>query len=154
MALLSALHALAQAVKNADEIICELAPKDDRCGRGSIGIKPRPIALDIPFELNSSRLQESATAQLDQLAVALTSSSLSESDIQIVGHTDSSGSAEYNRTLSARRAESVREYLVQKHGLSPVRLAAAGRGEDEPLRDRSPEAPENRRVEIRLLSRD
>ena len=154
LALVPALQPLAQSLKTADDIICELAPLDERCGRGGIGVKPRPIALDIPFELNSSRLQHSAAAQLDQLAAALSSSSLSDSSIEIVGHTDSSGSAEYNRALSARRSESVREYLVQKHDLSSSRLIAVGRGEDEPLPDRPPEAPENRRVEIRLLSSD
>jgi OOP family OmpA-OmpF porin len=72
--------------------------------------------------------------------------------VVIEGHTDSRGSAEYNLALSRRRAERVKEFLVEQ-GVSVERLGAFGFGLDRPVSDN--ESPEgrrrNRRVEIIIL---
>ncbi len=67
----------------------------------------------------------------------------------IVGHTDSTGSAEVNRRLSMDRARSVAGYLSSK-GIDPSRLSQDGRGPAEPVADNGTEAgrAQNRRVEI------
>lgn len=108
------------------------------------------INLNIPFELNSSQLQEQAVAQLEQLESALKSSALSNSRFLVAGHTDGSGNAEYNRQLSRRRAESVKQFLVS-HGVEAERLQTAGFGKDQLLTPDEPGNPLNRRVEIRNL---
>ncbi len=124
---------------------------DDR----GVGVKGRPsVALDIPFELNSDRLQPEASTQLDALAQALATAELATSRLEIIGHTDSSGAAEYNLKLSEGRAESVRRYLIAKYQIGDDRLRPTGRGEEEPIPGTDPASAENRRVEIRLLSRD
>ena len=69
---------------------------------------------------------------------------------QIAGHTDASGSAEYNRRLSRDRAETVRRFLVTR-GIDPDRLEVVGNGEDELLLPDWPLHAGNRRVEIRNL---
>ena len=78
---------------------------------------------------------------------------LSRADkIKIIGHTDNTGSADYNNKLSLRRAEAVRDYLASL-GVDPNKLEVSGAGESKPLADNStPEGrAKNRRVEIELI---
>jgi OOP family OmpA-OmpF porin len=69
--------------------------------------------------------------------------------VEIAGHTDSMGSAQYNQTLSEKRARAVTEYLVGK-GISSDRLRPVGRGEDMPIASNDTKAGQakNRRVEL------
>jgi OOP family OmpA-OmpF porin len=59
------------------------------------------------------------------------------------------GTELYNESLSQRRAQSVRRYLVTMHGIDAGRLEAVGKGEINPLPGRGPSASENRRVQFR-----
>jgi OOP family OmpA-OmpF porin len=74
--------------------------------------------------------------------------------VEIVGHTDDVGGADYNMALSLERAQSVRDYLVSK-GLEPSKVVITGMGQTDPIADNStPEGrAENRRVEVLLLGR-
>ncbi|WP_144007005.1 OmpA family protein, partial [Pelomonas sp. KK5] len=67
--------------------------------------------------------------------------------VRLEGHADASGNAVANRELSQRRAEAARQYMVDK-GVAPGLLDAVGVGADRPKAGLSPQAPENRRVEI------
>ena len=69
--------------------------------------------------------------------------------LAIEGHTDNTGSAEYNQTLSEKRADGVRDYLVTQ-GLDTDKLSAQGLGMDNPVADNSTSTgrQKNRRVEI------
>lgn len=69
--------------------------------------------------------------KLDQIAAALKTEG-GPSQIVIVGHTDRLGSDEYNRKLSERRAEAVKNYIASK-GVDASRLQAVGKGESEPV---------------------
>lgn len=85
--------------------------------------------------------------------VAQTLTSYPSTMIDVLGHTDSTGSHEYNQGLSERRAQSVASYLTSR-GVQPVRIATRGYGETQLLV--SPEQSEadrqaNRRVEIRIV---
>ena len=66
----------------------------------------------------------------------------------VKGHADSKGSEAYNRALSLRRADAVKNRLSQERGLSPDRLVVAGLGEGFPIAGLSPDDGRNRRVEI------
>lgn len=70
-------------------------------------------------------------------------------DVRIVGHTDSTGSDEYNMALSHRRANAVKDYLV-RHGISAARLTTEGRGEREPVASNATAEGryQNRRIEF------
>jgi len=70
----------------------------------------------------------------------------------VEGHTDSVGSAKLNQSLSEKRANSVRDFLV-KEGIAGDRLSAIGYGEDKPIATNNTRAgrKENRRVEINLI---
>jgi len=108
------------------------------------------VNLNIPFEHNSSALKPQAAAQLRQLEMALTSASLGKDRFVVAGHTDSKGSAQYNKELSLRRAEAVKRFLVAK-GMDAYRLDTVGYGSDRLLVPDRPDDPSNRRVEIRDL---
>lgn len=71
-------------------------------------------------------------------------------ELMVIGHTDQLGPEEYNEALSLRRAESVRDYMVER-GFRQESIRTEGHGEREPLNtagDGSYSNPENRRVEI------
>ena len=107
----------------------------------------------LKFDVNSANLRASDTQNLSDLANVLTK--YEDTDVLIEGHTDSSGSDEYNQTLSEKRAESVRKELVSK-GVLAGRLTAVGYGESQPLEDNSTEAGKqaNRRVEVAIVAND
>lgn len=73
---------------------------------------------------------------------------LSNSRIVLNGHTDATGSNEYNLELSERRAVSVRHYLLAHFPIEDSRLISIGFGEERLKNTYDPEAAENRRVEI------
>ena len=72
--------------------------------------------------------------------------------LTIVGHTDSTGSASFNQTLSEQRANSVKQYLLSQQVL-PARLYAEGMGESQPIASNDTEQgkAQNRRVEIKII---
>jgi outer membrane protein OmpA-like peptidoglycan-associated protein len=82
------------------------------------------------FETDQYVLQQSAFEHLNQLVAALQTQT--DIRIEISGHTDDTGSIEYNATLSERRAAAVQSYLVQR-GIAIGRLVAKGYGEQQPL---------------------
>jgi outer membrane protein OmpA-like peptidoglycan-associated protein len=106
------------------------------------------ISGEVLFRFDDDQLLPTARQRLRTVADAL---KLQPEGAQIVieGHTDSKGSAAYNRDLSQRRAQTVREFLAAQ-GVDEVQLRAIGRGESEPVAENvSPEGrANNRRVEI------
>jgi len=70
--------------------------------------------------------------------------------IRIEGHTDDVGNANYNRDLSLRRADAVKDYLVTKFAIAPARLTTRGFGPDRPVASNATDAgrAKNRRVEL------
>lgn len=73
--------------------------------------------------------------------------------IEVQGHTDSRGSAEYNMNLSDQRADAVKNYLVSEHDIDGARLAAKGYGESHPVASNNTTdgMAKNRRVEFVIL---
>lgn len=110
--------------------------------------KPAKASLLITFETNSAVLTSEARQSLDVVGNALKAEKLTGFNFSIEGHADPRGNADTNLKLSGERAEAVRQYLMQKHGLEASRLTAVGKGDREPLNLRNPAAPENRRVTI------
>lgn len=113
---------------------------------------PPPLIFNIEFDYNSDRPRADAQPILSNIAAALKDPSFADRTFLIIGHTDSKGSADYNRALSLRRASATVAALV-KLGAPASQLAAQGRGEDEPRKmEDGHEATdaENRRVEVKL----
>jgi outer membrane protein OmpA-like peptidoglycan-associated protein len=108
---------------------------------------------NILFEFNKSTLLESSFAEIDKVCKILTETS--NLNVEIVGHTDSIGSAEYNEILSMKRAISVRDYLVSK-GISVERINCLGLGASKPLLPNTSEEnrAKNRRIEFKFYSKE
>lgn len=106
----------------------------------------------ITFDTDKSALSEDAQSRLARLAADLKADNRNVY-LEIQGHTDATGSAEYNQKLGWRRAESVRRYL-HAQGVALDRMATISYGEDAPAQPNStPEGrASNRRVEIVVLS--
>ncbi|RKT26343.1 outer membrane protein OmpA-like peptidoglycan-associated protein [Paraburkholderia sp. RAU2J] len=107
------------------------------------------IPSSVTFDTSSYAIKPSFAPVLDQLAQTMQQNP--EIVASVVGHTDSTGSPQYNQTLSVNRAQSVTGYLGQ-HGVAPQRLSATGMGQNQPIADNNTEAGRaaNRRVEIYL----
>jgi outer membrane protein OmpA-like peptidoglycan-associated protein len=110
--------------------------------------KPSALSLPVQFSFDSAEILPAAKAQLDALAEGIR---LLPGDrpVLIEGHTDATGSDDYNEKLSQRRAQAVKRYLVSQHSIEATRLRAIGQGEYHTLPGRDPHAPENRRVQFR-----
>jgi outer membrane protein OmpA-like peptidoglycan-associated protein len=102
---------------------------------------------DILFDLDSASLRPDLRSDLRALATNL--QQYPQTSVDIVGHTDSTGSDAYNDDLSARRAQAVSQVLVGS-GVSPARIRAYGRGSRVPVASNATAEgrAQNRRVEI------
>lgn len=105
----------------------------------------------ILFAVNSAQLNASAKADLNELAQNLIQNP--ETNVQVFGYTDNTGSQQLNERLSLQRAESVVNYLVSD-GVKPNRLSAKGFGWNDPVASNAtPEGrAQNRRVEIYITA--
>jgi outer membrane protein OmpA-like peptidoglycan-associated protein len=108
------------------------------------------VNLTVNFASGSADLTPDAVRTLDELGSALSSKELAGYHFRIEGHTDTVGSAEYNRALSERRAEAVVDYIAKKFSVETTRLQAVGMGEQGLMVPTPPQTaePRNRRVQV------
>jgi outer membrane protein OmpA-like peptidoglycan-associated protein len=111
------------------------------------------FASGILFPTNSSDMLSAGRDNLRQLAQSL--QRYPGTEVLIVGHTDNVGTDAYNMSLSQRRADSAKGYLVSM-GIPADRIRTAGRGEMEPVASNETEAgrQQNRRVEVAIFASD
>ena len=102
------------------------------------------------FDTNKADLKPAGKSELDELASKI-GGTARVTDIKVVGHTDSIGTADYNQQLSVRRATSVRDYLASK-GVDKGLMSISGMGETQPVADNSTREgrAKNRRVEVSI----
>lgn len=108
------------------------------------------ILEGVNFVTDSAELTAESRTRLDRVAASLRD--WPDVKVEVGGHTDSVADPAYNMDLSQRRAESVRQYLIDK-GISPSRLTAKGYGETRPIatNDTAEGRAKNRRVELTKL---
>ena len=143
--------AVATAVVGAEAIAQALTaqPAPDGLSRSIVMLTDKPrIDLQIRFAFGSDELLPEALVQLAQVGQALAAEGLRTTRISIEGHTDAVGAPTYNRQLSQRRAERVREVLANRFGIAAGRLSAIGHGPDHPVapNDSDEGRARNRRV--------
>lgn len=109
--------------------------------------KPR-IDLEITFDYDSDVIGPKAVPTLVNLGTALRSGELKGTVFLLAGHTDAKGGDVFNQTLSERRADAVRRFLVEKFSLAPENLVAISYGKTQLKNAADPFAGENRRVQI------
>lgn len=104
----------------------------------------------VTFDVDSSTLKPQFRATLDQIAQSL--QTYPNSLIDVYGHTDSTGSDQYNQALSERRAKTVADYLTMR-GVSGPRVRSLGYGESMPIASNDTDSGRalNRRVEIKIV---
>ncbi len=108
------------------------------------------LPQDILFDVDSYSVNASLQDDLAKVATSLEKNP--DSTVQILGHTDNTGSASHNQTLSERRANAVADVLLT-NGVPVSRIDTIGRGEDQPIASNLDEdgRRQNRRVEIVIL---
>lgn len=124
----------------------------------AVGIQQRPAAkpaagsadLKLTFLPGSAILTEEAKVRLVKYAAALNNPKIASRRVRIEGHTDASGSARSNQSLSQRRAQSVADFLIA-NGVPASRFEVVGYGSSKPLAGMPAESPANRRVMAVLL---
>ncbi|HEY4176839.1 MAG TPA: OmpA family protein [Kofleriaceae bacterium] len=119
-------------------------------GPDKVILTPSHIAITdkVQFETGKADLKPASFALLDEVVAVMKSNPQIEV-VEIGGHTDSTGSADLNHTLSQQRAESVMKYISSK-GIAKNRLTAKGFGPDVPIADNTTDQGReaNRRVEF------
>lgn len=108
----------------------------------------------VPFKFNQWKLTDDAKQELDR--VVADKGRFHRYFIAVEGYTDKSGSADYNATLSRKRADSVVQYLVTKHQIPIYRVHMIGLGKEKPADESNTRAAraKNRRVEVKIFSAD
>jgi outer membrane protein OmpA-like peptidoglycan-associated protein len=111
------------------------------------------FASGLLFDYDSDALRSAARENLSSLAASL--EKYPNTNLLIVGHTDSVGSDTYNQGLSERRATAAANYLAAQ-GVARDRLRSVGRGETEPVvpNDTDADRQKNRRVEVAIYAND
>src|SRR5690625_576549 len=136
--------------RNAQEIADEL--DDVTVQRVEEGIA---VSFDsgLLFDFDSATLKANARQNLRKLAEIMNEDQ--DTDLLIVGHTDSVGDENYNLRLSERRAQSAANFLISQ-GVASSRTQIEGRGLYEPIADNDTEAgrQENRRVEVAMFANE
>jgi OOP family OmpA-OmpF porin len=109
------------------------------------------LSANALFDFDSAKLKPEGMQALDAVGDKIQSKGASVVDVDVIGHTDSIGSEEYNQQLSLRRATSVKDYIVTK-GVDPSIIDVSGKGESQPVADNSTKAgrAQNRRVDVRI----
>jgi outer membrane protein OmpA-like peptidoglycan-associated protein len=111
------------------------------------------VLKNIFYDFDKSTLRQASMAELDRLTKLLEQNP--KMRIEISSHTDNVGSAAYNEKLSASRALSVVNYLVEKKGINKDRLEFKGYGFTQPIapNDTDQGRQLNRRTEFKILSK-
>lgn len=104
------------------------------------------------FAFDSASLSREGMASLQALGDSIRAKGARVVDIDIVGHTDSSGPEQYNQQLSLRRAEAMKAYLVSESGVDAAIIDVMGKGESMPVADNATREGRalNRRVEVNV----
>jgi len=116
------------------------------------------MTLRILFEFNKAKIAQGDIAELDKAIEFV--KKYPTSRVVLEGHTDNIGSEKYNMELSQKRAETVRQYLIQAGAVDEARISAAGFGPTRPVapnktedgKDNPEGRAQNRRVEIVIMS--
>ena len=112
-----------------------------------VSTKPN-IDLEINFDYNSAEISKASMPSAQELGKALSNPSLKGSTFVVAGHTDGIGSDAFNQDLSERRADTIKNYLVQKFGINGSDLVAVGYGKTKPKNAADPNDGVNRRVQV------
>jgi outer membrane protein OmpA-like peptidoglycan-associated protein len=132
-------QAAAEAPTSGGEVIFAMTLSDDA----------------VHFAFDRHTLTDKAQSRLDELAQRIRQSGPYRY-LDIHGHTDSRGSHQYNLSLGQARADAVKQYLLERHAISPAKIRTVSHGKTKPIADNTTDAgrAQNRRVTIALMRGD
>lgn len=146
-----AIHPVGAPIGPAEAVPTPIGPSEAEVARApQIALeKGLPnVDIEVLFGYDSSQITPAAAESLLNLGHALNDPRLAGQRFVIAGHTDARGSRAYNGALSQRRAQSVRQFLIEHFKIAPDNLVARGFGETQLKNPRNPRGPENRRVQV------
>jgi outer membrane protein OmpA-like peptidoglycan-associated protein len=150
---------MAQGALGEIEALCPAKPVAE--------MKPEPkpakgvidrLTVHVNFDFNESNIKKSDESEL-QKAIDFVRK-YPDAKVELDGYTDSKGTAQYNQELSEKRAEAVKQYLIEKGGVDETRISTRGYGESNPIapnrtedgKDNPEGRAQNRRVEILIIA--
>jgi outer membrane protein OmpA-like peptidoglycan-associated protein len=111
--------------------------------------KDRPsVDIEINFDYRSAKIGPAAVPSVTALGKALTNPELKGSTFILAGHTDAKGSVPANQDLSEKRADAIKNYLVDRFKIPASTLVTVGYGKTKLKNESDPFAGENRRVQV------
>jgi OmpA-OmpF porin, OOP family len=152
----------AAATDTAATDVATVKPADDTAGTTETVVAANETAtlvkmpadlgvnIRIEFAFDSAALDDAQKPKLQKLCNVMKAADINL--FRIIGHTDASGSDDYNERLSRLRAEEVQRFFVNDCGVDAKRLEAVGLGERFLLESTDPDSDQNRRVEFQALS--
>jgi len=146
------LDAKADAAKARGDEAYQKAESAEKLAKGKVIWEVTLSNDDVKFGLNQAKITDEAKAALEDIARRVKSSDHTVY-VEVQGHTDSTGSKDYNMMLGEKRAEAVVRYLNEDAGLPLHLLQPISYGEDSPVADNKTREgrAKNRRVVIRIL---
>jgi outer membrane protein OmpA-like peptidoglycan-associated protein len=112
------------AMKSADEDVVDYAIADYKSFD--------PSGIIVHFEFDDARLSDATIAALNKIVAGMKKDPLSR--VSVRGHADKQGGEHYNKSLSAKRAKVIEDYLIQ-HGIEKDRLNPVSMGESDPIEE-------------------
>ena len=128
-------------------------PKPKPVLKAKVVGKKIEITEKVMFEYNKAAIKEESHGLLNDVATVM-KNHVEITKVKIEGHTDSDGSAKYNKKLSSKRAKAVMDFLIAT-GIAEDRMESVGYGEDKPVasNDTGEGKEKNRRVEFNIVGR-
>lgn len=145
---------VAPAVVKKEEPVVTPAAKKEAAPVYKTIFSDKPVTIEgTSFDTGSAKLKRTANKQLDQVVDFAAKNK--DANLTVTGYTDNRGSVKLNDKLSAKRAASVKAYLVKK-GVAANRITAEGKGMSNPVADNKTAAgrAKNRRVEINSVVKE
>lgn len=140
----------------AQQQVAQAEPTPEPAPTPIVDNEPEPepelvrVELDVKFDFDKAKVREESYSDIKNLADFM--QQYPQTSTTVEGHTDSVGTDQYNQRLSERRAQAVRDVLVNQYGVSGQRVDSVGYGETRPVADNSTEEGRqiNRRVEAEV----
>jgi outer membrane protein OmpA-like peptidoglycan-associated protein len=121
---------------------------DERNQLETITANKPNIDLEINFDFNSAAISRNSVTAVQHLGEALSDPQLKGSTFVVAGHTDGVGSDAFNQDLSERRADTIKQYLVEKYHIAASDLVTVGYGKTRLKDTANPADAVNRRVQV------
>ena len=146
------LDAKADAARTRGDEAFQKAAQAEKVAKGKVLWEVTLANDEVKFGLNQAKISDTARSVLDDLAGRVKGFDHAVY-VEIQGHTDNTGSKEYNMMLGQKRAETVRRYLNETAGIPLHLIQAVSYGEESPVADNKTREgrSQNRRVVVRIL---